>query len=203
MLQYKIVLAGAKNVGKSSLVARFCDNVFSEKMMDTIGVAFKRKKVQIGDKHHFDLAIWDFGGEEKYRILFPQYIKGAVAALILYDSTREDTFKDVYNWLDIINESAKKNFVKVLVATKTDLIDQDSINLEKAIKFAQENDFYGDPILTSSKTGHNVEKAFIKIVEGIARNHNQECVKCGEVFSIKLKFCNYCGAKAKNQAVSF
>jgi len=43
MLKYKLILAGSKDVGKSSLIARFCDNVFNEETMDTIGVAFKRK----------------------------------------------------------------------------------------------------------------------------------------------------------------
>ncbi len=43
MLKYKVVVAGAKNVGKSSLIARYCDNIFNENTKETIGVAFKRK----------------------------------------------------------------------------------------------------------------------------------------------------------------
>ena len=46
-LKYKICLAGSKDVGKSSLIARFCDNVFYEKTMETIGVAFKKKSINI------------------------------------------------------------------------------------------------------------------------------------------------------------
>ena len=33
MLKFKIILGGAKDVGKSSLIARYCDNVFNEEMM--------------------------------------------------------------------------------------------------------------------------------------------------------------------------
>ncbi|MBN1800985.1 MAG: GTP-binding protein [Candidatus Lokiarchaeota archaeon] len=202
MLQFKIVLAGAKNVGKSSLLARFCDDIFDEKMMDTIGVAFKRKKMQVDEMHHFDLAIWDFGGEKKYRIVFPQYIKGASAVLILYDATREDTINDVYNWLELINNNSDTNVVKVLVATKADLINNNTLNIKKAREIAKKNDFYGEPILTSSKTGQNVEKAFRQVVEGITKIHHQKCGKCGEIFSIKLKFCNYCGTKATMDAIT-
>ena len=69
-LKYKICLAGSKDVGKSSLIARFCDNVFYEKTMETIGVAFKKKSINIDNKIDIELNIWDFGGEEKYRTLF-------------------------------------------------------------------------------------------------------------------------------------
>ena len=34
MLKYKIIIAGAKDVGKSSLIARFCDNIFKEDISD-------------------------------------------------------------------------------------------------------------------------------------------------------------------------
>ena len=80
MLKYKIILAGDKNVGKSSLIARFCDNTFNENMKDTIGVAFKRKNVDLKINNReisVELHIWDFGGEKKYRTLFPSYAHGA------------------------------------------------------------------------------------------------------------------------------
>ena len=51
MLKYKIVLAGAKGIGKSSLIARYCDNVFNEHSKETIGVAFKRKEINVKRKN--------------------------------------------------------------------------------------------------------------------------------------------------------
>lgn len=193
MLKYKIVLAGDKNVGKSSLIARFVDGIFLSASMDTIGVAFKRKKLSLDEKKTLDLTIWDFGGEEKYRTLFPQYVHGAVGALILFDMTRKETLDGVEKWLEIIDNNADEDLIKVLIPTKIDLKDDNQVDIKDAFKFAKKFNFYGDPIATSSKTGENVEKAFRKVAEGITNIRLQRCTNCGELFSKKLKFCNYCG----------
>ena len=201
MLKYKIVLAGAKNVGKSSLIARFCDNVFNEQMMDTIGVAFKRKKMVVDEKRELDLTIWDFGGEEKYRFLFPSYVNGAAAALILFDTTRKETLEDVQNWVNIVDENADENIVKVLIATKIDLKEEREISMEDAKDLCKKYGCYEEPLGTSSKTGENVEKAFRKATEAIMNMRLQRCSSCGEIFAKKLKICNYCGADAELKAV--
>ena len=203
MLKYKIVLAGAKNVGKSSLIARFCDNVFNEQMMDTIGVAFKRKKMIVDENREVDLTIWDFGGEEKYRFLFPSYVNGAAAALILFDTTRKETLEDVENWINIVDENADENIVKILIATKIDLKEERQISIEDARELCKKYGCYEDktPLGTSSKTGENVEKAFQKAAEAIMNIRLQRCSNCGEIFAKKLKICNYCGANAELKAL--
>jgi len=203
MLKYKIVLAGAKNVGKSSLIARYCDNVFNEEMMDTIGVAFKRKKMVVDEKREIDLTIWDFGGEEKYRFMFPSYVNGAAAALILFDTTRKETLDDVRNWVDIVDENADENIVKILIATKIDLKKERQISMDDAKDLCEKYHCYEEPLGTSSKTGENVEKAFRKAAEAIMNVRLQRCSKCGEIFAKKLKICNYCGADAELQAFQF
>ncbi|MFW9825975.1 MAG: Rab family GTPase, partial [Candidatus Thorarchaeota archaeon] len=122
MLKHKIVVAGAKNVGKSSLIARYCDNVFNENTKETIGVAFKRKEIKYREKFTVELNIWDFGGEAKYRVLFPAYVNGASAALLLYDTTSKSSLEDIKNWVDIIDENSKE-VIKIMIGTKIDLKD--------------------------------------------------------------------------------
>jgi len=201
MLKYKIILAGSKDVGKSSLIARFCDNIFYENTMATIGVAFKRKNVKIDDKLNIELHIWDFGGEEKYRTLFPSYCNGASAALILYDITDKHSLNDVENWIRIIDKNASGNVIKVLIGTKIDLKEKREISFEEAEKTSQKYNFLGKPIETSSKTGENVENAFLKVSNEIINRNLQLCKSCGEFFIKNLKFCNYCGAEAKSQLI--
>lgn len=203
MLKYKIVLAGTKDVGKSSLIARFCDNVFHEKTMSTIGVAFKRKKVDINDKISIELHIWDFGGEEKYRTLFPSYCNGASAALILYDITNKESLDDVKNWVKIIDKNAIEKVIKILIGTKIDLKGQRVISRAESQKVSQKFNCLGDPIETSSKTGENVENAFLNVSKEIIKQNLQYCKSCGEFFIKNLKFCNYCGAKAELKPILF
>ena len=197
MLKYKIVLAGSKDVGKSSLIARFCDNVFQEKTMSTIGVAFKRKKVEVNDKLNIELHIWDFGGEEKYRTLFPSYCNGASAALILYDITNKESLNDVKNWVKIIEKNAVEKVIKIMIGTKIDLEGQRVIPFEEAKKLCKKFNCLGPPIETSSKTGENVEDAFLNVSKEIIKQNLQYCKSCEEFFVKNLKFCNYCGAKSE------
>ncbi|MFX1307188.1 MAG: Rab family GTPase [Promethearchaeota archaeon] len=192
MLKFKVCLAGSKGVGKSSLISRYIDDIFIENSIQTIGVAFKRKEIKIKENLKVDLNIWDFGGEEKYRILFPAYVNGATAALLLYDTTNKDSLEDLINWVQLIDDNSKE-IIKVIIGTKIDLKEQREISKADAISFSTKFNCYGDPIITSSKTGENVEKAFHNVVMAIIERELQECKSCGEFFSKKLKYCNFCG----------
>ncbi len=202
MLKFKIILAGAKGIGKTSLITQFIDHKFYDKSLETIGVAFKRKKIQVEDRLTIEATIWDFGGEEKYRRLFPQYVQGATAALILYDTTNKDTIDDVKNWVELIDPYAGEDVAKVLIGTKIDLTDQREISKEEATKACATYKWCSEIIETSSKTGENVEEAFFTIAREIVDRRFQKCTACGEYFSKKLKYCVNCGEKVVLEAIS-
>lgn len=63
--EYKFVLVGDSAVGKSSLLNRFVDKVYSESFLSTIGVDFKFKRVKI-DNNDVKLQIWDTAGNIFY-----------------------------------------------------------------------------------------------------------------------------------------
>jgi small GTP-binding protein len=199
-------MAGAKDVGKSSLIARFCDNIFKEDMKATIGVDFKRKVITLEGAHKdisLELNIWDFAGEEKYRTLFPSYTHGASAAFILFDTTNKDTLNDLDNWIEIIDENAFPNIVKQIIATKVDLKDDRQVSMKEAENFCKKYGWCESITSTSSKTGENVEEAFIDVVKKIIKINLHICESCGEVFNKKLRNCQYCGAKVKEEISPF
>ncbi|MFW9937704.1 MAG: Rab family GTPase [Candidatus Thorarchaeota archaeon] len=200
MLKYKIILAGDKNVGKTSLIARFCDNIFKEDMKATIGVDFKRKVIDLKGEHKafsLDLNIWDFAGEEKYRALFPSYANGAAGAMILFDTTNKKSLYDIENWIKIVDENAQENVVKILIATKIDLKEERQVSKNDAKEYCKKYEWCTDFISTSAKTGENVESAFIQVAEQIIKNNLQLCKSCGEMFNKKLKNCQHCGEKVE------
>lgn len=52
----------------------------------TLGVNFHLKAIEL-DVEPVKLQIWDFAGEERFRYLFPSYIRGANGADFMYDIT--------------------------------------------------------------------------------------------------------------------
>ena len=58
---FKVLLIGNSGVGKSSLLVRFADDVFTDNFMPTIGVDFKIKTLMV-DKKSAKLQIWDTAG---------------------------------------------------------------------------------------------------------------------------------------------
>ena len=72
---YKVVLVGDGNVGKTSLVRRFCEGKFEESRILTIGVDFQIKTVKLGERE-MRLSIWDVAGQERFRTFRDQFYRG-------------------------------------------------------------------------------------------------------------------------------
>ncbi len=72
---YKVVVAGNGNVGKTSLIRRWCEGKFETSRVMTIGVDFQSKLVQLPEGE-VKLSIWDMAGQERFR-LRPPAIGGA------------------------------------------------------------------------------------------------------------------------------
>ncbi|MFX1567315.1 MAG: GTP-binding protein [Promethearchaeota archaeon] len=193
MIKFKVVVAGAKNVGKTSLLRRFATGKFEKSTLSTIGVDFETKKVVVDDTEIL-LNIWDFAGEKKFRLLFPSYVSGASGALMLYDITNEDSLNDLYDWINVISSVPNSPKTKILIEAKNDL--KRKVKREKALKLFEKFKFQGEMLSTSAKTGENVEKAFEMLGREILKNSLKKCSNCGKLYPLELKFCQYCGSKA-------
>ncbi|MHA1804916.1 MAG: GTP-binding protein [Promethearchaeota archaeon] len=194
MIKFKIVVAGAKNVGKTSLIRRYATGKFETSTLSTIGVDFETKKITVDDMDIL-LSIWDFAGEEKFRILFPSYVSGASGALLLYDITNRESLLDLRDWMKVITSVPYPPKTKLLLETKLDLKKDRKVKIKEARKFLNEFDFQGDIIGTSAKTGEGVEEAFELLGRELLKYSLSECPNCGKPFPLELKFCQYCGKK--------
>ena len=197
MIKFKVVVAGAKAVGKTSLIRRFCTGKFSIGTQSTIGVDFETKKVVIEDSIIL-LNIWDFAGEEKFRTLFPSYVSGASGALLLYDITNRKSLEDLENWLEIINNSPNPPNTKLLIGSKLDLEEIRQLSKEDVSEFFIRYDFQGKIIECSSKTGFNVESIFVKLGKEILKNSLIKCKSCSNYYPKELIYCQFCGEKEDN-----
>lgn len=194
MIKFKVVIAGDKSVGKTSLLRRYATGKFERSTLSTIGVDFETKKINV-DGVDILLNLWDFGGEKKFRLLFPSYVSGASGALILYDITNKESLLDLHNWIKIIESVGQPPRTKILLENKSDLEDQREVSREEAMEIFNQYKFQGEILGTSAKTGQNVENAFEMLGRQILKNSLQKCPNCGKHYPVELKFCQYCGTK--------
>jgi len=156
----KLILTGDFKVGKTSLIKRFVENDFIESYISTIGVEISKRVVHLGEDTSLKFVLWDIGGQISQMAPYRQkFYEGANAAFIVIDRTRSDNIKSIKKWYDDIKKSIGDNIPVVIVANKSDL-SMEIVISEQEIKDAAKllNFHY---ILTSAKTGENVNEAFL------------------------------------------
>jgi small GTP-binding protein len=156
----KIIMTGDFGVGKTSLVSRFVQNLFQESLQSTIGVDISQKLVELSDETKINFVIWDIGGQMSqiapYR---KRFYEGANSAFIVVDRTRPKTLKSVEDWYNDLKKYVPPDIKIVLVGNKSDLVKDITVSEDDIKKIANQNGFHY--ILTSAKTGENVNDSFL------------------------------------------
>jgi len=86
-LQKKICMLGAFSVGKTSLVKRYVDSVFSETYLTTVGVKIDKKVIDLSGRT-VNLILWDLAGEDDINAFRMAYLRGAAGYVLVADGTR-------------------------------------------------------------------------------------------------------------------
>ena len=158
---FKLCIFGDGGVGKTTLTQRYLTKIFQEDIKMTIGADFSVKEMEL-DGRKIALRIWDFAGEERYKVLLPSYVRGAHGGIFMFDTTRYASVKKMDEWLSFFESEAKNSSSEIpilMVGGKIDLEDKRSVDADTAIDLAKEKNLIGY-IECSSKTGENVEQIF-------------------------------------------
>ena len=152
---YKVLLIGDGNVGKTSLVRRFCEGKFEDSRVLTIGVDFQIKTIKLGERM-IRLSIWDVAGQERFRTFRDQFYAGTLAVALIYDVTAPATFFNLPRWRDEV-AAVVPNVPMVVIGNKTDLgLVVPPSEAEGWARFEGRMPF----LQTSALTGENVEEFF-------------------------------------------
>ena len=153
----KIVLVGHFNVGKSSMIRRFVQNIFSDDYLVTIGVHILKKTILV-DQTEVTLVIWDIEGKESVDTVRESYLMGTSGFVYVIDPTRIHTYENLASELKFLSKKYPKIPI-VTVCNKADLVDIDQFTAEMT---ARELSF---DFATSAKTGQNVENIFQELAK--------------------------------------
>ena len=161
---FKVVLVGESGVGKTSIITQFIDQTFQEDQQSTTGGTFSTKSVICDNGKTLKFEIWDTAGQERYRSLTKMFYKDANAAVLVYDITRKDSFEELQNyWSQQIKESSPPNIILAVAANKSDLINQEAVEEEKAREFA--NELGAIFVSTTATTVESINELFIEIAK--------------------------------------
>ncbi|KAI3963080.1 hypothetical protein C5167_013420 [Papaver somniferum] len=181
---FKVVLIGDSGVGKSNLLSRFTRNEFCLESKSTIGVEFATRTLQVEGKT-IKAQVWDTAGQERYRAITSAYYRGALGAILVYDTTKPTTFENVTRWLKELREHADSNIVIMLIGNKTDLKHLRAVATEDAQSFAEKEGL--SFIETSALEAINVEKAFQNILGEVYRKISKKSISSKDSTATSIK----------------
>ena len=162
-----VMILGDSNVGKSSIITKYCKNEFLPKYIATIGLDFQMKYLNI-DKKKVRLQIWDTAGQERYKVVSKNLFNTSDGFIVIYDITDRESFNSVNNWIEQIISYVGKDVKCVIFGNKNDLDNKRKVEINEGNELA--NKFKFKFFETSAKEGNNLEEGFNSLTFEIMGN---------------------------------
>ncbi len=168
----KICLIGEEGVGKTSLIRRFVFSQFDEKYLRTVGTMVSKKVVDLGPiedtMFKLHMLVWDIMGRRDFMSLYKEaYFSRSRGILAVFDMTRPETLEALNDWMEGINSSVG-TVPMIVLANKKDMAENVRVDEDEILALCE---LHASPyLLTSARTGENVEVAFQKIAEMAVRS---------------------------------
>ncbi|XP_060063031.1 uncharacterized protein LOC132543533 [Ylistrum balloti] len=161
---FKYLLIGDSGVGKSSLLLRFADDVFSETYISTIGVDFKIRTVNLEGKT-VRLQIWDTAGQDRFKTITSSFYRGAHGIMLVYDVTDMQSFRHVRDWIQEVDKYGGGDTTMILVGNKSDMNSKRLVTYDMGKEYAESLGI--SFVETSAKSSTNVESLFVTMASEI------------------------------------
>ena len=171
---FKITVIGDGGVGKTSLIKKYTKGSFKKEYIKTLGAQFSKYDEKI-EGSAVKLFFWDIAGQAEFSFMRPTFYKGSKAAIIVFSHAQDEldkSFNHIYDW----HEDIKKycgDIPIVLFGNKIDLVDDDSIEIDKVEEVVDKRDFLGF-YKTSAKTGSGVYEAFQAIIKNLYEKYKDQ-----------------------------
>ncbi len=162
MISKKVVLLGHFGVGKTSLIRRFVEDIFSEDYKVSIGVHILKKEVVITEEEQVSLILWDLEGTDNIENFRKSYLLGSHAFIYVFDASRPSTYKNLPDDVAYLEKNYSRSLIEV-VGNKVDLIETNT--LKEILSEAKIECNY----LTSAKTGDNVNEMFSTLAKDLIK----------------------------------
>ena len=151
-------MLGSFAVGKTSLVRRYVESIYSDVYQTTVGVKVDKKVLQV-DATDVTLVLWDLYGEDEFQKMRWSYLRGSSGYLLVADGTRRATLEKALALEEKVRAEVGE-IPFVFIINKSDLIQEWELDPALEAQFAAKK---WSVLRASAKTGENVEEAFLQL----------------------------------------
>jgi len=154
----KVIIVGDYEVGKTSIIKRFKDEIFTEGYLPTLHLKISKVEMNYGETK-VNFLCWDVGGQSSQMTPFRlRFYEGAQSGIIVVDRTREKTLINAEKWYQDSTKPFLNKIPFILVGNKSDLVNEIVVDEQDLKDMAEKLDI--SLFLTSAKTGENVNNLF-------------------------------------------
>jgi len=157
-------MLGGFSVGKTTLVERYVQSVFSERYLTTVGVKVDKKTVALPDRT-VTLILWDMAGEDDVATVRMSYLRGLAGYVLVADGTRPATLDTALSLRQRV-EAELGPLPYVLLVNKRDLTEQWTIP-DSELDSLRERGW--SVRVSSARTGEGVDDAFTDLADRTTR----------------------------------
>lgn len=169
-LDMKVVVLGSANVGKTSIINRYCNGIFIDDTLNTIGAGFFTHTVNIDD-YEVTLMLWDTAGEERFRSVAPSLLRGTNGLVLVFDLTSPESFSNIDIYMEMFLDTCEVDMAHelpiLLLGNKMDLNSQNvsDDNIQNWLTSNKVTHYFE----VSAKTGLNINEAFMEFLQAIVQ----------------------------------
>lgn len=165
---FSVVIVGDSNVGKTSILSKYCNNVFTEHKQTNKAIETYTKTIRIKDKI-YKLKLWDIQYSESNFKLNQQIYERTDCIVFAYSVNDKESFVNIKKWYNALAEwldlSEKQ---MMIIGNKIDLEDERVVGADEGRSKADnmQIEYYE----VSCLTGEGMNQAFECLVNKAVNN---------------------------------
>ena len=175
---FKTVLIGEPGVGKSSIISRGVNNIFTNDYKTTVCFDHSWKNYKVNDLK-IRIQLWDTCGQEMYHSIIKNFYKNALCIFIVFAINNIKSFKALSFWIKEIEDVSSEGIIIFLIGNKNDIKNEKVVSDDEINKFIKENNIkkYFE---TSAANGDNINNLFEETVKELYFKHISPLINYNE-----------------------